>query len=71
MAELLKKEHDIDDREEMIVAAFVAVIPTLEIVSRMLSSVEGRRDRILREIERHRQNFGASMRGVLASEGAV
>lgn len=50
--------------------AFSRKIEILEILGRMMASVEGRRDKTLREIDRRRSYLSAPMREVLENEAS-
>jgi len=48
--------------DEVMAEAFAAVIDPFERIDRLLASAEARRNNALREIDRHREAFGAAMR---------
>lgn len=60
-------EFDIDS---LMAKAFSRKIEILEILGRMMASVEGRRDKTLREIDRRRSYLSIALRGTLENENS-
>ncbi len=53
------------DENSVTAEAFSQKLPILEVVHRMLAAAESRRDKMIREIERHRETLGRHLREIV------
>lgn len=64
----LLTEHNFDEHS-VASKSFEQAIETLETIERLIAAAELRRDRILREVEFHRETLGRRMREAIEAEG--